>query len=277
MPTVKKIGKPILLNHYYELGGSNGETFDIYYLEDRNPDIRVQRIDMPDALSYHLRQYDRSPKQTYQHHILYHVMFQLQPSDTMDTYGEDMETTLLHVYYSDGTRETVPFGRLFIEGNGKQTPKNDDSNESIVNWYSTGGSSNYSGFTQAKAEMPFKLTGTDSIQAGRLGSWLELKLLMPDGSDVRSPSEELLSGEKIRGIPLPQVDYPLDVAQDDILQLNYQFRFPDKNKPLEALTPMVFPVRFQADSGSFKTRVQYRPNFNEADIRRLIQLRGENG
>lgn len=221
-----QLGEPTFLEHHIEVLKEQGDTFELYYLEDIHGEKKINSIYFPDYPEMTIEAHNPAySKYTHQQMGMFMISILSDSPDNKEsntaTGPQIIETVLVH--YNDGSSAEKNIGEIrLIDGQFDHGKK-----QSPINGTSSGGSSDSTGFNSFYITRPAELQSIESsyldlIDTNQLDLYFDYQLPASKGgvrsSDMDSTQIEML------GRPLKEIQLPVQFVKGDSIRFSYEFK-----------------------------------------------------
>lgn len=240
-----QLEEPLFLRHHITMFANIGDRLELQYLENKNEDIQVSMIQIDELPQLQFQLFEQT---SYTHQVYKKAFADWSPEELNLKESTDLSIHEITVYYNNGESKRVPIGEINVLWH--------PNSHSLLEFASSGGSSDGTGFTAVNAAEDFTIEGIHYTYQDKM------------------PAFEM----KLANTPLDQVTYPFLAAEGHGLNLNYRWRYSEDNPYRYDVFRSNIVLNLRDKNQQEVTEylhINHNLNFSESDIRRLVQSGGE--
>lgn len=269
-----RLERTVFLEHHIEVYPEAGETFDLYYLEDKRPEKTLTSIWIEGFPGLQVNPYPNYVEYRKQSLGKMIVSFGHPVSEQeVPKMTEPVVIREVTALYNDGSSEKVRIGEIYVV-----PPDFVNKEHDPVQWTSGGASSDNTGYDWSVIKRPVELTGLSSsymgmVEEGDLLVQADIVKNIPGTSyrsEVSSDVEIKLTGDPILDLPLP-----VRLNQGDSVKVSYKFNLSSSSKRMQVYQLRLRLEYAEGDEGLWHSvhRIAYYPSPTEREVVEYVRER----
>lgn len=240
-----QLAEPLFLKHYITVNGNQGEIIDLTYLENKNTAKKVTGIQLEEIPELRFQMHE---KNSYTHQVEMMASAEWIPNESQARSKEPFTIKEVIVFYNEGQPQRVPIGEINVEWK---------SGSGLLDFRSSGGSSNGSGSYKVNLTQSVTLEKIDYSYSDRLKPWFELEL---------------------SGQPVDSLSFPMKLSQGDNLTFTYQWSIPEHEPAALQVYKSKIVLTFKTEDGQIVMEdlpINHNFYLSDSQLKKLVRSGGE--
>ncbi len=284
-----ELDEPMFFKHYYELSFYDDLSFRIYYLVSNNDDVELSSVKIPELSDMNIY-VENHRHNKYKYYTLKTAYIKFKNADMKKERTKNrVSFTDLTVNFTNGDSKEVNIGQIIINKN-KTSLKEDNPFE----FDSCGSSNNNKGYrmlsvsehviiNDIKYDLKDKLDGFLNIYINSnredLSKLVEYNKKLSNSNDEEIDLHRKANNEMfdIDGVDISNVDFPIELDENDHIKINYQFISEDKDDiryyNYYEISARIIAEKENGDEFIRDCMMHYTPHLDDSDIKRLVKKR----
>jgi hypothetical protein len=266
-----QLKKPVILLHYtdYSIYPEQPAEFELYYLTNRNENIEIKRIELPNMPLF--AQVRNDEMNTYNSIVLKRAVVNMdRPKFEYITSNGDFNLEELAVYFSDGSMQNLNIGEIYLRN--KRVPLGEVALKSVA----SGSSNGNQGFHLLTVEKPVIIESIEYPFRDKLGEAFQVSVTSSTDTweERRSSIEEVnqASMNVDENALLETLRFPIRLEKGNTLRIAYEFQFDKADQRQYDWYKLQMKINFVKEDGLKETIEVEMHNTPEFQNRNFLEF-----